>query len=323
MNIKDIKIIIEKAKKEKLNILVVGDIMLDRYVSGDVNRISPEAPVPILNYNKEINRLGGAGNVASNLFNLNVRVDIFGFIGDDSQGIQIKELLKFENISSNFLHKTKKANTTIKTRFISNGIQILRLDNDSKGFCEKDYAELTKIIEKNLDNYDSIIISDYNKGVCNTNLIKNIISKANKKKIKIFIDPKGLHWEKYSNGTIVTPNTKEVEDLLNIKIRTNSEFKNAGKKIIEKYNFKACLITRGHQGMTYVEKNRCFHQKVGEKEVFDVSGAGDTVIASFATSICLGINVKNALKFSSFLSSEVVAYHGTTPFNLKMVNKYD
>jgi rfaE bifunctional protein kinase chain/domain len=284
-----------------------------------VRRISPEAPVPILDFEKEKYILGGVGNVAHNLVNLGAEVKLATIIGNDSEGEIIQGLIKKLRMPLDYVYSSTNINTTKKTRFISKSTQLLRLDNDSIGFESSDDFYLQNKLDDMLSEIDCVIISDYDKGVCYELLIKNLIAKSNNKKIPIFIDPKGSEWIKYANSTCITPNKKEAEDELQIKLKNDLDYEKASKLIKEKYKLKSCLITRGSEGMTYSTNAEVVHQKVGKKEVFDVSGAGDLVIASMATSFCAGLTTKESLELSSNISSEVVKYVGTVPFSIEML----
>jgi D-beta-D-heptose 7-phosphate kinase / D-beta-D-heptose 1-phosphate adenosyltransferase len=321
MNYQYIKTLLKNIKNKNPNILVIGDIMLDHYITGDVKRISPEAPVPVLNYKTEKKVLGGAGNVASNLSNLGAKVSIGSIIGDDESGDSIKKLLKDINASSSLIINIDYSHTTKKTRFISQGIQLLRLDNDSSRYLPKDIVSMENKILKNIVLFDCLIISDYDKGVCSVKTIKKIINRANEFDVPVYVDPKGSDWGKYENATSITPNKKEIENELNVKLVDDIDFEKAGKEMIDKLQLQSCLITRGSKGMTYVDKDITIHQKVNKKEVFDVSGAGDTVIACFAACSVSKIKVKEFIELSSDLSSEVVTHVGTIPFSLNMIEK--
>ena len=323
MDYQKIKILLDKVKLSAPKVLVLGDIMLDCYINGSVRRISPEAPVPILDFEKEKYVLGGVGNVAHNLVNLGAEVKLATIIGEDSDGRTIKKLLKKVNIPLDHIYSTKNIITTKKTRFISKSTQLLRLDKDSTGYRSSDHLYLENKLDEILSEIDCVIISDYDKGVCSKSIIKSIIAKSNDEKIPIFIDPKGSEWIKYTNSTCITPNKKEAEDELQIKLKDDLDYEKASKLIKEKYKLKSCLITRGSEGMTYNTNAEIIHQKVGKKEVFDVSGAGDLVIASIAVSISSGLTIKESLELCSILSSEVVRYVGTVPFSMKMINDKD
>ena len=313
MDYKIEKNIFNKIKKNKPKILVLGDVMLDEYIDGKVSRISPEAPVAILDYEKRKVVLGGAGNVANNLKNFGAEVTLATIIGEDLEGNTVISLLKNLNISSKLVYISKNINTTKKTRFTNKGTQLLRLDDDSS-----DFNYLKKSMIKGIDNYDCLIISDYNKGVCEKEVVQYLIRVGIEKNIPIFIDPKGSNWGKYSNATCLTPNKKEAEEQLDLNLKSDTDFENAARVLIEKFKLKYCVITRGAEGMTFSSKDRIIHQAVGKKEVYDVSGAGDTVISCLAASISSGATIDDSIKVSSEISSKVVAYKGTVPFNIKM-----
>jgi D-beta-D-heptose 7-phosphate kinase / D-beta-D-heptose 1-phosphate adenosyltransferase len=319
MDISKVKSLLEKIKSKQPKILVLGDIMLDEYIEGDVDRISPEAPVPILNYNNTKTVLGGAGNVGSNLVNLGATVFMGSIIGKDNNGVTIKKLIESVNISTEGILETTNITSTKKTRFISKSTQLLRLDNDSKGIEKEDYEIFQNIINKIIFKIDCVIISDYDKGVCHESIIKNIIKNIKQKKIPIFIDPKGKDWSKYKNATCITPNLREIRQYLSSSLMSEGEFKRAAEYVIKKLNLKSCLITKGDQGMSFYSKKLILHQAVNKKEVFDVSGAGDTVIACFALSNIVGMDFKSSVELSAFISSEVVTHLGTTPFKLGML----
>jgi D-beta-D-heptose 7-phosphate kinase / D-beta-D-heptose 1-phosphate adenosyltransferase len=318
MDVQKINDLLLEIKQVKPKILVVGDAMLDHYIYGSVNRISPEAPVPILKHEKERSVLGGAGNVLINLLNLGVETDIATLIGEDSEGKYLHSL--FPKKTNKLVFFSKNINTTKKTRFLSGSSQLLRLDKDSEGYKVEDFKKIKRKITVSIKKYNGIIISDYDKGLCTEDLITSLITEANRVGVPIFIDPKGQNWAKYSFSTCLTPNINEVENELNQKIKSDIEFENAAKIIQKKYKLKSCLITRGAEGMTYYSENHKTHQRVGKKEVFDVSGAGDSVISCFVAGLCSGISLKESLSLSAFISSEVVSHIGTTPFNIKMLS---
>ena len=318
-----IKSLLSKIKNNKPKVLVLGDVMLDKYIVGDVKRISPEAPVPILNFEREKKVLGGAANVVHNLVNIGAEVSIGTMIGSDLDGELILNLLKKLNVKTNYICKNKNMNTTVKTRFLSGGVQLLRDDRDSSFFANDDFIFFEKKYIKEIKQFKCIVISDYNKGFCTRLIIQNIIKEAKKENIPVIIDPKGSDWTKYMNATSLTPNKKEVEEILNIKLKDNLAFEKAAKIIKENFKLKSCLITRGSEGMTYYAGKNIIHQKVEQKEVFDVSGAGDTVIACLAASVSSGLSIDQILSLCGSISSEVVTHVGTTPFNNSMLKYYE
>jgi D-beta-D-heptose 7-phosphate kinase / D-beta-D-heptose 1-phosphate adenosyltransferase len=311
--------LLKEIKSSTPKILVIGDIMLDHYIKGSVKRISPEAPVPILNFRSENSILGGAGNVLCNLYNLGAELVVATVIGNDKTGLEVLQKIESLNSPINSVYISDEVTTTKKTRFVDSRTQLLRLDNDSKGVSGFPLEFLEKKIFKNIASFDCIILSDYGKGVGSKITTTKIIEVANKNNIAVLIDPKGKSWDKYSKATGVTPNIKEVEDKFNIKLKTNEDFEKIGNKIIKNFNLEFCLITRGSDGMTYIDSRRKIHQKVEKKEVYDVSGAGDTVIACLAASMSSNLTIEDSIELSSFVSSEVVSHHGTTPFRHDML----
>ena len=304
--------IINRINKRPPTILVIGDLMLDRFIFGSVDRISPEAPVPIVKLKKEEQMLGGSGNVIRNLSNLGIHTLLCSVVGKDSagdlliaqleeKGTQISNILRLDNIR-----------TTEKMRIVADRQQIARVDWDMNDL-EVDYAEdLIKNIAKQIQNIDGIIISDYAKGVCSKGLLKKVIKLSNNNNIPIFVDPKGLDWGKYEYASLITPNIKEAEIILGQELENDKAFEMAGEKICSTFNIKACLITRGGDGMSFFCKNNIFHLKSNAKEIFDVSGAGDTVISAMATGLVMNLNYRQAAEFSNQAAGIVVGHIGTS-----------
>jgi len=320
MKLKKIKNLLNQIKLSKSNILVLGDVMLDQYIFGDVDRVSPEAPVPILNYKNKKDVLGGAGNVVHNLVNLGNNVSIATIIGNDLHGKMILRLIQNIGGSTDLILKLESSNTTTKTRFLSGGTQLLRLDHDSVDPPSSTLKSYRDNVIKNLEKFDCLIISDYNKGVCEKLMLQSVIHYANSINIPVFIDPKGTKWDKYKDATCLTPNTKEVEKKLDIELVTDSDFELAAKNLKRLFNLKSIIITRGSDGMTYCNDGKILHQKVEKKEVFDVSGAGDTVISCLASSFINGISIDDSIELSNFASC-VVSHTGTTPFDVRFLKR--
>ena len=295
--------------------LVIGDIMLDTYITGDVKRLSPEAPVPIVNVNDSIDIIGGAGNVALNLNGLQIKTILVGEIGDDESGDILKNLFKENNISTKYLVK-KKGFTTTKTRIISGQQQMIRLDNDqiSNG---PNTTELKKILKLISGGPSVIIISDYEKGFLTPELLKKIIQLANKKSIPVIIDPKGTNLDKYRGATAITPNRKEAFLLANLNDKDEHLLDASLKKIVKKYNLNYIAMTQGEYGIKHITNNKVeeYPTRVTE-EVFDVSGAGDTVIATLSASIIANLPLKDSLELANLAAGIVVRQLGTMPISL-------
>jgi len=292
-------------------LLVIGDMMLDHYIIGKAHRISPEAPVPIIDVSLEEDTLGGCGNVVNNLRNLGLKVDIISMIGDDDTGKKIREKLQDINVNTKNLLVKDNIKTTLKTRIIAENHQILRVDWNAKTINSSEENIILKKIEKMSSKIDAVIISDYGKGLCTKLVLRRIIQKANNLKIPTFVDPKGEEWEKYINATYITPNSKELEKILNHNLINDNDFEAGGNQILSYYNINCCITTRGSDGVSVVEKNKKFHLKANAREVFDVSGAGDTFIACFASAIVGGASINEAAEFANTAAGIVVSHIGT------------
>tara|TARA_B100000575_G_C23115362_1_gene644698 strand:+ start:778 stop:1743 length:966 start_codon:yes stop_codon:yes gene_type:complete len=304
--------IIDKIKEVPPKILVIGDIMLDRFIFGNVHRISPEAPVPIVQSMEEKYSLGGCGNVLRNLINLGVRASIISLIGLDQAGKKIKEDLKQKGIMARNIVGSKSIRTTEKMRIVAEGQQLVRVDWDANKLTKQNLNQVLEQVSKKIMGVDGVIISDYDKGVCTELVLKEIINKAKELHIPVFVDPKGKKWNKYYGASIITPNLKEAEDILGKLLKSDSDIEKAGMEICNDLGLDACLITRGPNGMSYISKDVKFHIKSEAKEIYDVSGAGDTVIASFATATLAGFDSESVTRFANKAAGIVVGHIGTT-----------
>tara|TARA_Y100001980_G_C14529606_1_gene305423 strand:- start:12 stop:968 length:957 start_codon:yes stop_codon:yes gene_type:complete len=308
--------IIDKIQKSSPKILVVGDIMLDRFIFGDVYRISPEAPVPIVRAMEEKYSLGGCGNVLRNLINLGAKVSIISFVGKDQAGDRIRQDLKKKEISTRHIVKSKFIRTTEKMRIVAEGQQLVRVDWDASNLSDQNLNQLLKQVSQKMVDVDGVIISDYNKGVCTELIVNDIITKAKKVKIPVFIDPKGKNWNKYFGASVITPNLREAEDALGKMLKSDEDVEEAGMEICTNLGLNACLITRGSNGMSYISKDYKLHVCSEAKEIYDVSGAGDTVIASFASGMIAGLSPETVTRFSNKAAGIVVGHIGTTAITI-------
>ena len=309
--------IINNINEKQLSILVIGDLMLDKFIFGNVNRISPEAPVPIVKLKKEEQMLGGCGNVIRNLNNLGVATKLISVVGRDLPGdLLIKKLMEKEIPVDNVL-RLDKIRTTEKMRIVADRQQVVRVDSDMNQLAINSIDKLIANMPKCIKKINGIIISDYAKGVCSELFLKKVIKLSNDKNIPVFIDPKGSDWEKYKNADLITPNTGETEVVLGQKLESDEDFEMAGKKICSTFNIKACLITRGSDGMSFIRQKNIIHLKSEAKEIFDVSGAGDTVIAAMATGLLTGANYKKVLEFSNLAAGIVVGHVGTSAITIE------
>tara|TARA_B100000686_G_scaffold219200_1_gene226257 strand:- start:11962 stop:13425 length:1464 start_codon:yes stop_codon:yes gene_type:complete len=323
---------------QEVKVLIIGDVMLDRYILGNVDRISPEAPIPILKKDQQKLTIGGAGNVLQNLVSLNVKTSFISIVGDDDAAKElIKQINKLNNVEY-ILIKDKTRKTTVKTRYIAAGQQIFRSDSESE-------VKLSSDIKKKAFNYyklflnqsDIVIFSDYGKGIFFDHFCEKLIKHANKLKKKVIVDPKGNNFLKYNGSYFITPNTKEAFNATKILSNNNKNTQKCGKYIINKKWSENVLLTRGSDGLSIIEKNKTNHLKANTEEIFDVTGAGDTVISLFAAVLAAKFSILEAANFANLGASIVVKKSGTSVttieeinnilsyknFNLKIVTKKD
>ncbi len=306
----------------KSNILVFGDVMLDRYVSGSVDRVSPEAPVPVLKPIKEEIRLGGAANVALNLSSLGSKVSLIGISGKDSSSAQISNLLK-ENKIKNEIVKSNLPTIT-KLRLLSSKQQLLRVDNEEE-FTKEDWNSAKKRFDKSiaLNSNNLLIISDYGKGTLQD--IPGLIKKAKKSKKIVLVDPKGNNFSKYKGADVITPNFSEFIGEVGA-VKSEREITAKAKSLIKSLKLGALLVTRGPEGMTLFnkEKGKVVRSDfpTQAQEVFDVSGAGDTVIASVAAALSTGLDMTSAVKLANVAAGIVVGKSGTATASISEIEPH-
>lgn len=299
------------SKFTEKSILVVGDLILDKYLWGEVERISPEAPVPIVDVKKETVNLGGACNVAWNLSSLDVKTTIAGVVGKDENAKILKSLLQRKNINT-ILIEDKNRPTTEKTRVIAVSQQLLRIDRESKEKLKEEVREkLIKELKNQAQNFDAIIISDYGKGVISRDVIEVFLERN----IPVFVDPKPSHFEYYKDITIMTPNRKEAYGL--IKAKKEIPLEKVGKTIMEKLNLKNLLITLGAEGMALFTEDKITKIPAKARKVFDVTGAGDTVISVLTASKVSGATWEESAILANYAGSYVVGEIGTVAINRK------
>ena len=288
----------------KAKIFVMGDVMLDRYLFGSTDRVSPEAPVPVVRITKTDDRPGGAANVAINLSKVGIQTSLFGVIGQDLEGRLLENLLISENIECN-LKTTENLNTTIKTRIQSRGQQLIRFDRDA---ALERVQSFKKDVESNLLDIDAIIISDYAKGV--TSGIAEIIKICKANHILTLVDPKGLDFNKYAGVDILTPNQNEFEAVVG-ECDSNNCLVEKALEMIRELELKALLITRSDKGMLLVRSNgEHYFLDTRARDVFDVTGAGDTVIAIFAAALASGTDILSSAKIANLAAGVVVGKIG-------------
>ncbi|MGJ0332258.1 D-glycero-beta-D-manno-heptose-7-phosphate kinase [Aliarcobacter cryaerophilus] len=308
---------------KKPNILVIGDLMIDHYLWGSCDRISPEAPVQVVNVKKESSVLGGAGNVINNLVTLGSVVDVISVIGNDSVANELKSLLEKIDVPTSNLVVENNRKTSKKSRLIASQQQVLRYDMESiDDINENSHKQIIQTLEKNIDKYSSIILSDYGKGVLTTNLTKEIIKIANKNNIKVLVDPKGKDYSKYKGSYTLTPNKKEAMEAINIDIKDESSLIEALKSLKTQCELEVSLITLSEQGIAIFDDELTIKPTVA-REVYDVTGAGDTVIASIAFALGNNLDIKDAIYFANLAAGVVVGKIGSATTTLDEIYEYE
>lgn len=300
-------------KMTNCKIVVVGDIMLDRFIHGNVDRISPEAPVPVLNFQGEHNMPGGAANVARNLAHLGVDVTLIGLVGKDSNSDHLAEAIAEEPAITYRPLTLESRMTTVKTRFTASGQQILRVDEENKQpVTQAVYQRLLKMVERSLNKTDALILSDYNKGIIDHSTAQAIIALAKEKGIRVIADPKKIDPSVFKGASLMTPNLGEFKAMTTLATNTMKDIGFAAKSLVKTNKMDALLVTLGPDGMMYVEKNKApEHISSMAKSVYDVSGAGDTVIAAFTAAITAGADPVDAMSLANTAAGLVVGKSGT------------
>lgn len=304
-------------------ILVVGDLMIDHYLWGSCERISPEAPVQVVDIAKETTVLGGAGNVINNLNALGAEVSVSSVIGDDDNGLELIEMLRSINVDSSKLIVQKSRKTSKKSRIIAVSQQILRYDKESKSEIESESVK--KIIYSmsgEMASYDAVILSDYGKGVLTHELCQGVISLAKENGVKILVDPKGSDFSKYKGAYLLTPNKKEAILATNIDIKDDESLKEALLKLKKEVDLDISLITLSEDGIATYDKEVKKFPTVA-KEVFDVTGAGDTVIASIAFALSAGKTIEETASFANLAAGVVVGKIGSATVTLDEIEEYE
>lgn len=307
------------AKISKTNIVVIGDVMLDVYLIGEVNRISPDAPVPIVWVKQKMATLGGAGNVALNLAGLGCTVTLIGVRGNDAQGRQMSNIIQTKGITDCLIIDDGHPTTT-KNRVMVQRQQIIRFDEEEIWeFDGQHKRHLLQDIEKSIAKADGVILSDYDKGVLFGDLPKCVIELCNARRIPVFVDPKRKAWERYEGATSITPNIAEMEQISGTKIgRDEKKLVEQAYKLRKLYNIEWFLATRGSDGMCLLgPDNIPFYIKSMAREVFDVSGAGDTVIATLTAAVASGLPFPIASEISNVAAGIVVGKVGSQPITMK------
>lgn len=311
------KELLEKFKD--VRVLVVGDLMLDAYLSGSVDRISPEAPVPILHVNGRRSVLGGAANVAANVRGLGASATAAGVAGTDSEAAEMLEAMNKAGIGSEGVVISDSRPTTVKTRLIAQHHQFARFDREvSVSIVEEESAELVKRLEYLIGSSDAVIISDYAKGVVTPEICTRLITIASEAGVPVFVDPKGANYEKYRKASLLTPNEREALEAAGSMTSENVSVEEAGELLRCGLDVPALIVTRGERGITIFEEGQK-PRTIGahERKVFDVTGAGDTVVAAIAVASAAGADLGTAAELANLAAGCVVERLGTSAVTLE------
>lgn len=298
-------------------VLCIGDVMLDRFIYGSIDRISPEAPIPVLLEEREKHMLGGAGNVVANIAMLGAKAMLVATVGSDDAGTEIQNLLKNMDIQSGMVVSPDRF-TTVKTRFICGMQQVLRVDRE-KTIPVSTVTEdkIIKLITESVPQSGAVILSDYKKGLLTDKVVSAAIECARQHGKPVIVDPKGTDFSRYRGATVITPNRKELETATGMKAGTDDEVRAAALKLIMNCGIETVLATRGKDGMSIITKDaEPVHIPAQVREIFDVSGAGDTVVATFAASLAAGLPVRNAALLANVAAGIVVGKPGTATARL-------
>ncbi|PLX89881.1 MAG: bifunctional heptose 7-phosphate kinase/heptose 1-phosphate adenyltransferase [Desulfuromonas sp.] len=311
MNDQNMKKILNAFKQTR--ILVVGDLMLDEYLWGHAARISPEAPVPVVGVSDEDLRLGGAGNVINNLLALGCMVDVASVVGDDPDGRELTRQLQALSIDVQGVVADPQRTTTRKTRIVANNQQMLRIDREKTSLLS--VVTEQKLIDIFLScdrSYQAILVSDYLKGVLTPTVLQTLISHAKQLKIPVIVDPKGADYSRYTGATLLTPNRAEAELATGRSLRRSSDLIQIGRALIADYQLESLVLTRSEEGMTIFTGKDETHLSTKAREVFDVTGAGDTVLAVLGAGIAAGLRLEEAAWLSNVAAGVVVGKIGTS-----------
>ncbi|MCH5720459.1 D-glycero-beta-D-manno-heptose-7-phosphate kinase [Niabella hibiscisoli] len=315
--------------KNQPHILVIGDIMADRYIWGSASRISPEAPVPVVNVKSETVTLGGAANVAQNLYKLNAKVSICGVTGSDPVAATVLSQLKKEKIDATGVVADKSRPTTLKTRVMAGNHQLLRVDRETTADIDANIE--TRLLDKlqaKLLHTDLVLLSDYNKGLLTHSFTQKLLQLCQAAGKKVMVDPKGLHYEKYAGAWLIKPNKRELaEATVTEKIETNEQLIKAARKLISKTKSQYLVVTRSEEGLSLISKKSDHNFPVKAREVFDVTGAGDTVFASLGYFVACGLDLATACELANYAAAIAVSKVGSVAVTideiLSLINEHE
>jgi len=310
-------------KLRRAKVLVVGDVMLDEYIWSRVSRISPEAPVPVAEMALVTCAPGGAGNTACNIRAVGGEVYLIGIVGADNNAERLRKALEEKGVRTDFLIADPERPTTLKSRIIAHGQQIVRVDyEEKKPINARMKARIAEVVDSKLKEVDAVLISDYAKGVVTPDISQKIISAAKALGRIVSVDPKGRDYNKYRGATIVTPNRREAEEVSGSIITNGDDAVEAGRRLLHELDLEYVLITRGEDGMSLVGKgNMVMHIPAVATEVYDVTGAGDTAVAALTLGLAAGLEIQNAVKLANLAAGVVVRKVGTAVATIEEIEQ--
>lgn len=305
-------------------VAVIGDVMLDRYWWGSVSRISPEAPVPVVKIERMTLAAGGAANVAANIAAYTANCILVGIVGDDDAGAQTRQVLEGSGVSDSHLVTAAGRPSTVKTRLVAHSQQVARIDQEDESVCSADVeSEILDQIVLAVSAADVVVLSDYAKGVLTDRVISFAIECAREAGVKVLVDPKGKVYEKYRGASLLTPNRREAAEAVNLDENVSDLVETAGNRLMDAVDVEALLITEGSEGMRLFRRNESpVHLPALARAVFDVTGAGDTVIATLATAIGSGADLESAARLANIAAGLVVEQSGTTTLTLAELKQH-
>lgn len=296
----------------KVRLLVVGDLMLDQFIWGRVDRISPEAPVPVVQVTHETFHLGGAANVVHNIRALGGHATACGMIGRDAGGRRLLAEFKRVGAGTAGVATSRSAITVRKTRVVAHNQQVVRFDHEQRDHAGRAVATITRFLERHVWDFDAVVLSDYGKGVITPDLLGVLRAARERRPFRLIVDPKRPNFSHYAGMTLATPNAHEASEAAGVEIGDEASLHRAGQRLLDKWEAEAILITRGEQGMTLFARHaRARHFPTAARQVFDVTGAGDTVVAACALSLAAGASLEQAALLANHAAGVVVGKIGT------------
>lgn len=310
----------ETSRFSDARVLVIGDVMLDRYWWGNVTRISPEAPVPVVRLDRTSTAPGGAGNVAVNISALGASTSLIGCVGKDEEASQLRNALAQRSVTADKLMTCASRRTTVKTRIVAHNQHVVRIDSeDTWDVSEGETGALIEMIAEAIPLADIVVLSDYAKGTLSPALLFRVINLCREHDKPVLVDPKGKDFSKYKGASIITPNRREAAEACKLDEFHPRVVNEAGEALLDRYGFAAVLITEGENGMTLFEKGDTFHVESTAHQVFDVTGAGDTVISALAVGLASGLTIRDAVKLANTAAGIAVGNVGTAAVTISMI----